>query len=96
MRSDELSLRVGQLGSAGDEGATRPCPPRGGRARRTAIDPLAHNDTRCGAERSATTEELLLELADRIRDGEPLGVQGLAITALSHQRPLQPAVPIRM
>ena len=79
MRSDELSLRVGQLGSAG----TRV---RLGHALREAVA-LANGHrpplltTRLRRQEIRDNEELLVGLADRIRDGEPLGVQGLAIAA---------------
>jgi hypothetical protein len=79
MQSDELSLRVGQLGSAG----TRV---RLGHALREAVE-LANGHhaplvmTRLRRPEIRETEEPLLALADRLRAGEPLGVQGLAITA---------------
>jgi hypothetical protein len=38
--------------------------------------------TRLRCREIQENEELLVALADRIRDGEPLGVQGLALTAL--------------
>ena len=47
---------------------------------RTAIERRSQRHD-CGAERSRRTK-LLVVLADRIRDGAPLGVQGLALTAL--------------
>jgi hypothetical protein len=79
MQSDELSLRVGQLGSA----ATRS---RLAGALRGAVEtatgrhpPLVATRVRRPAIRE--NEDLLLALADRLRDGEPLGVEGLAMTA---------------
>lgn len=79
MQSDKLSLRVGQLGSPGTRvrlacalrGAVqlangRQAPLIATRLRRTQIQENA---------------ELLLALADRLQDGEPLGVHGLAMTA---------------
>jgi hypothetical protein len=79
MLSDELSLRVGQLGSLG----TRV---RSARALRQAVQ-LASGQraplvaTRLRRSEIQENEELLLALADRLRDGEPFGVQGLARTA---------------
>ena len=79
MQSDELSLRVGQLGSAG----TRV---RLAHELREAVA-LANGHraplitTRLRRREIRDNEELLVALADRIRDGGPLGVQGLAITA---------------
>lgn len=79
MLSDELSLRVGQLGSPG----TRV---RFARALRGAVEfakghraPLI--TTRLRRPEIQENEELLLAVADRLREGEPLGVQGLAMTA---------------
>ena len=79
MLSDELSLRVGQLGTP----RTRR---RLSRALIDAVD-LAHGSrapliaTRLRLPEIQENEALLLELAGRIRDGRPLGVQGLAMTA---------------
>jgi len=79
MLSDELSLRVGQLGSAG----TRV---RLARALRGAVE-LANGHraplftTQLRRREIQESGELLLALADRLREGEPLGVQGLAMTA---------------
>jgi hypothetical protein len=79
MASDELSLRVGQLRSAG----TRV---RLASALRGAVDlanghraPLISTRLRCPVIRE--NDELLLTLARRLRGGEQLGVQGLAMTA---------------
>jgi hypothetical protein len=79
MRSDELSLRVGQLGSPGSRD-------RLAHALRNAVEianghhaPLMK--TRLRRAEIREDDELLLALADRLRDGEPLGVQGLAMTA---------------
>jgi hypothetical protein len=79
MQTDELSLRVGQLGSA----ATRV---RLACALRRAVE-LANGQwaplirTRLRRTEIRETDGLLKALADRLRDGEPLGVQGLAMTA---------------
>jgi hypothetical protein len=77
--SDELSLRVGQLGSA----ATRS---RLAAALRRAVEmadgrraPLI--STRLRRPEIRENEDLLLALADRLHSGEPLGVEGLAMTA---------------
>jgi hypothetical protein len=79
MSSDELSLRMGQLGSLG----TRV---RLASALRQAVQ-LASGQrapliaTRLRRAEIQENEELLLALADRLHDGEPVGVQGLARTA---------------
>jgi hypothetical protein len=79
MLSDELSLRVGQLGSPG----TRT---RLANALRAAVEfangrraPLIA--TRLRREEIRSCGELLLSLAERLRAGEPVGAQGLAMTA---------------
>jgi hypothetical protein len=79
LASDELSLRVGQLGSA----ATRS---RLAAALRGAVEmangrsaPLI--STRLRRPEIRENEDLLLALADRLHGGEPLGVEGLAMTA---------------
>ena len=79
MATDELSLRVGQLGSA----ETRK---RLARALRGAVelatsqpDPLAR---RSGAIEIQANREILLELAECVGSGGPLGVEGLAKTSL--------------
>ena len=79
MLSDELSLRVGQLGSAG----TRV---RLANALRAAVQfangrraPLIA--TRLRREEIRECDELLLSLAERLHGGEPVGAQGLAMTA---------------
>lgn len=79
MKSDELSLRVGQLGSH----AMRA---RFSSALRRAVE-MAHGDraplltTRLQLPEIRENEEPLLTLADRLREGGPLGAQGLAMTA---------------
>lgn len=79
MKSDELSLRVGQLGSH----AMRV---RFSSALRGAVE-MAHGDraplftTRLRLPEIREIEALLLTLADRLREGGPLGAQGLAMTA---------------
>jgi hypothetical protein len=79
MQSDELSLRVGQLGSPGSRD-------RLAHALRDAVEianghhaPLIK--TRLRRAEIRENEGLLMALADRLGDGEPLGVQGLAMTA---------------
>jgi hypothetical protein len=79
MLSDELALRVGQLGSAVSR-------TRLAHALSEAVDrargrsaPLVRTTLRRAEVRE--NDELLLRLAVRLRDGEPLGVQGLAMTA---------------
>jgi hypothetical protein len=79
MLSDELSLRAGQLGSARTR-VRLACALRG------AIE-LANGyrrpliATRLRRPEIQENHELLLALADRLHDGEQLGVQGLAMTA---------------
>lgn len=79
MQSDELSLRTGQLGSPGTRA-------RLASALRGAVE-LANGQraplitTRLRRSEIQENDELLLALADRLRDGEPLGVQGLAMTS---------------
>ena len=77
--SDELSLRVGQLGSRGMR-------VRLAGALRQAVEvatgqrpPLI--TTRLRRAEIQESEELLVALADRLRDGESLGVEGLARAA---------------
>jgi hypothetical protein len=79
MQSDALSLRVGQLGSA----TTRA---RLATALRGAVEmangrhpPLV--TTRLRLPEIEENEELILALAERLGGDEPLGVQGLAMTA---------------
>jgi hypothetical protein len=79
MGSDELSLRVGQLGS-------RAMRVRLANALHKAVQ-LANGQhpplisTRLRRAEIQENEELLLALAERLHDGEPVGVQGLARTA---------------
>lgn len=79
MASDELSLRVGQLRSAGTR-VRLAC------ALRDAVE-LANGhrapliSTRLRRPVIRENDELLMTLAERLRDGEKLGVQGLAMTA---------------
>jgi hypothetical protein len=82
MDSDELSLRVGQLGSARSrarlacalrgavELADRPPPPL-----RMPRSQIRRADIRAN-------RELLLELAERVGSCEPVGVEGLGMTSL--------------
>jgi hypothetical protein len=80
MQSDELSLRVGQLGSAGTRVRLAHALRAGVAVANGHRAPLTTTRLRCREIKE--NEELLVALADRIRDGEPLGVQGLALTAL--------------
>jgi hypothetical protein len=79
MLGDELSLRVGQLGA-------RRTRLRLSRALLDAVD-LANGrrapliTTRLRLPEIQENDELLLALADRLREGKPLGVQGVAMTA---------------
>jgi hypothetical protein len=79
MQSDELSLRVGRLGSPGSR-------VRLAHALHDAVEIANGNHaplvkTRLRRSEIRDNDELLLALADRLRDGEPLGVRGLAMTA---------------
>lgn len=80
MQSDELSLRVGQLRSAKRRA-------RLAVALRGAVELAAGHHaplirTRLRRPEIKANQELLLALADRLRDDEPLGVRGLAMTSL--------------
>jgi hypothetical protein len=80
MQSDELSLRVGQLGSA----RTRT---RLACALRGAVELADRQPDPLGLPSIRRTEiranrALLLELAERLRTSRPLGVEGLAMTSL--------------
>lgn len=80
--SDELSLRAGQLGSARSR-ARFACVLRGA----VELADAPYDPARLGRpviRRAQVQEnrELLLELADRLRVGGYLGVQGLALTSL--------------
>jgi hypothetical protein len=79
MGSDELSLRMGQLGS-------RAMRVRLASALRQAVQVASGQHpplivTRLRRAEIQENEELLLALAERLRGGEPVGVQGLARTA---------------
>lgn len=82
MESDELSLRVGQLGSARTR-ARLACALRGAveladrqpDPLRMPLGPIRRSEIRAN-------RELLLELAERLRTARPLGVEGLAMTSL--------------
>jgi hypothetical protein len=78
--SDDLSLRVGQLGSAGNRRRLA-CALRGAvcLADRQP-DPLRMPPLRRAEIQSS--RELLLELAEVLGDGRPLGVEGLAMASL--------------
>jgi hypothetical protein len=82
MDSDELSLRVGQLGSARSR-ARLACALRG------AVEVADRRPEPFGMPRSQirrveirASRELLLELADRVGSSGPVGVEGLALTSL--------------
>jgi hypothetical protein len=79
MQSDELSLRVGQLGSAGTRSRLAVALRRAVEVGNGRHPPLVR--TRLRSPEIRENEDLLLALADRLHDGEPLGVEGLAMTA---------------
>jgi hypothetical protein len=82
MQSDELSLRVGQLGSAGTRA-------RLARALSAAVeladrefDPLRLPPSPIRQAEIRANRQLLLELAECLYTSRPLGVEGLAMTSL--------------
>jgi hypothetical protein len=80
--SDELSLRAGQLGSARSLERFA-CILRGAVALAEApFDPFRLGPPVIRRAQVQENRELLLELAERLRGGGSLGVQGLAITSL--------------
>jgi hypothetical protein len=85
MLSDALSLRVGQLGATGTSS-------RLALALRSAVQMASGRrapliTTRLRRAEISKNEALLLALADRLGEGQPLGVPGLAMTArLVHDR----------
>ena len=77
MQSDELSLRVGQLGSS--RGRRRiACALRGAVAR---AEPDASPFMVAGPAAVRASGGLLLEIAERLLSGEPVGVRGVAIAS---------------
>jgi hypothetical protein len=80
--SDELSLRAGQLASARSRGRFA-CVLRGAVELADApFDPVRMGRPLVRRAQVQENRELLLELAERLRAGGRLGVQGLAITSL--------------
>lgn len=85
MQSDDLSLRVGQLGSVAHRS-------RLAVALRGAVEMASGHHppliaTRLRLPEIQENEELVLALAERLRGAEPLGVEGLAMTSrLVHDR----------
>jgi hypothetical protein len=82
MESNELSLRVGQLSS---ERSRRRfvCALRGAvELADRPFDPLRMGAPLISRAEVRTNRGLLLELAERLKAGGPLGVEGLAITSL--------------
>jgi hypothetical protein len=82
IQGDALSLRVGQLSS---ERSRRRfvCILRGAvELADTPFDPLRMEAPLIRRAEVRANRELLLELAERLRAGGPLGVEGLAITSL--------------
>jgi hypothetical protein len=77
--SDEVSLRAGQLGSAGTRSRLAVALCRAVKVANGRQAPLITTRLRRRAIRE--NEDLLLALAARLRSGEPLGVAGLAMTA---------------
>ena len=79
MQSDALSLRVGQLGSEGARSRLAGALRRAVEMANGRHSPLVA--TRLRRPEIRENEDLLLALAGRLHDGEPLGVEGLAMTA---------------
>jgi hypothetical protein len=79
MRSDELSLRVGQLGSAGTRYRLAVAARRAVETANGRHPPLISTRLRRAVIRE--NEDLLLTLADRLGSEDSLGVEGLAMTA---------------
>jgi len=79
MHSDELSLRVGQLGSAANRSRLAAALRRAVEMANGRHPPLI--TTRLRLPEIQENEDLLLALADRLHGGEPLGVAGLAMTS---------------
>jgi hypothetical protein len=85
MLSDELSLRVGQLGSAGTRVLLASVLREAIKMANGSHAPLL--TTRLRLMEIREHELLLTALADRVCNGEPVGVQGLAMTSrLVHDR----------
>jgi hypothetical protein len=88
IESDELALRVGQLGSPAAR-ARLAC------ALRAAVR-LAHEyqaplmRTKLRHDQVRKNRELLLALADRVDDGDPVGVRGLAMATQLLDDPRSP------
>jgi hypothetical protein len=82
MASNELSLRVGQLSSARSR-RRFVCALRGAvDLADRPFDPLRMGAPLIRRAEVRANRELLLELAERLRAGGPLGVEGLASTSL--------------
>jgi hypothetical protein len=82
IHSDELSLRAGQLSSARNRGRFA-CVLRGAvHLAEAPYDPVRIGRPAIRRAHVRENRELLLELADRVRSGGILGVQGLAMTSL--------------
>jgi hypothetical protein len=80
MASDELSLRVGQLGSARTR--TRLACALGGAVEIADRQPDPFRMQWIRRTEIRSNRELLLMLAERLRTSGPLGVEGLAVTSL--------------
>lgn len=90
MQSDELSLRVGQLRSARSR-ARLACALRGAvELSDRKPDPLRMPPPLIRRSEIRANRELLLELAENLGPGRPLGVEGLAKTSLLIHYALSP------
>jgi hypothetical protein len=79
MQSDELSLRVGQLGSPANRSRLAAALMEAVEMATGRHPPLI--TTRLRLPEIQENEELLLALASRLGGAEPLGVEGLAMTS---------------
>ena len=86
--SDELSLRAGQLGSQRNRTRLYHALRRALEIATGAHPPLI--GTKLRRQTIQENEELMLALSSRLRDGGPLGVEGLAITARLVDDPSSP------
>jgi hypothetical protein len=82
MQSDELSLRVGQLGSARTRGRLTYGLRRAVDVADRPSDPLRTPPHAIRRAEIRANKELLLELAAGLRRSGPLGVEGLAMASL--------------
>lgn len=92
MQSDQLSLRIGQLGSS--RSRRRIASALRGAVAMAERDAYPLMMAAPPIQRSAVRASggLLLEIAERLVSCEPIGVRGVAIALAAHRRPTGPAV----